>query len=137
VKHILVAFDGSEPARRAFEFGLTLAAKFGSTLHVLAVARPPEPAEDVEAEAAIESAREHYQQRFAALQAGASKAEVKATFAVVVGHPAEQIVYYAENHAVDHIVMGHRGKSLFHRWLVGSVSKQVMHHAHCTTTIVR
>ena len=137
MKHILVAFDGSQPAEHAFDFSLTLAGKFGSALHVLAVARPPEPPEDVETEAAIESAREHYQQQFAVLQARAAKAGVKATFAVVVGHPAEQIVYYAENHAVDHIVMGHRGRSFFHRWLVGSVSKQVMHYAHCTTTIVR
>ena len=41
MKHILVAYDGSEPAERAFEFGLTLASMFASELHVLAVARPP------------------------------------------------------------------------------------------------
>jgi len=34
-------------------------------------------------------------------------------------------------------VLGHRGKSFFARWLIGSVSKQVMHYAHCTTTVVR
>ena len=73
MKHILVAFDGSEPAGRAFEFGVSLADKFGSAIHVLAVARPPEPPEEVETEAAIESAREHYQQQFAVLQARAAK----------------------------------------------------------------
>jgi nucleotide-binding universal stress UspA family protein len=137
MKHILVAFDGSEPAERAFEFALSLADKFGSGIHVLAVARPPEPPEEVETEAAIESAREHYQKQFAALQARAAKAGVKAGFVVHVGHPAEQIVHYAEAHAIDHIVMGHRGKTFFRRWLLGSVSKQVIHYAHCTTTIVR
>ncbi len=134
MKHILVAFDGSQPAERAFGFALSLADKFGSGIHVLAVARPPEPPEEVETEAAIESAREHYQQQF---QARAAKAGVKASFAVLVGHPAEQIVHYAETHAIDHIVMGHRGKTFFRRWLLGSVSKQVIHYAHCTTTIVR
>jgi len=137
MKHVLVAFDGSEPAERAFGFGLALAERFGATLHVLAVARPPEPPEDVEAEAAIESAREHYQQQFASLQGRAAKANVKASFAVTVGHPAEQIVHFAEMHGVDHIVMGHRGKTFFKRWLLGSVSKQVMHYANCTTTVVR
>jgi nucleotide-binding universal stress UspA family protein len=137
MKHILIAFDGSEPAERAFEFALSLATKFGSIIHVLAVARPPEPPEEVETEAAIESAREHYQQQFAALQRRAAKSGVKGGFAVVVGHPAEQIVHYAETHAIDHIVMGHRGKTFFRRWLLGSVSKQVIHYAHCTTTIVR
>jgi nucleotide-binding universal stress UspA family protein len=137
VKDVLIAFDGSQPAERAFEFSLTLAKRFGAALHVLAVARPPEPAEDVEAEAAIESAREHYQRQFENLQARTTKLGVKASFAVTVGHPAEQIVHYAETHGVDHIVMGHRGKTFFKRWLLGSVSKQVIHYANCTTTIVR
>lgn len=137
MKHILVAYDGSEPADRAFEFGLTLAGMFASELCVLAVARPPEPPEEVETEAMIESAREQYQRQFKGLQARAAKVGTKATFAVAVGHPAEQILQYAEKHAVDHIVMGHRGRSFFGRWLVGSVSKQVMHYAPCTTTIVR
>ncbi len=35
------------------------------------------------------------------------------------------------------LVLGHRGKSFFARGLIGSVSKQVMHYAHCTTTAVR
>jgi nucleotide-binding universal stress UspA family protein len=137
MKHILVAFDGSPPAEHAFDFGLALAAKFDAVLHVLAVARPPELPEDVETEAIIETARDEYQRQFGALQARAAKSGVKASFAVVVGHPAEQIVHYAETHGVDHIVLGHRGKSFFARWLIGSVSKQVMHYAHCTTTVVR
>jgi nucleotide-binding universal stress UspA family protein len=137
VKHILVAYDGSQPAEHAFDFGLTLAMKFDAALHVLAVARPPELPEDVETEAIIETARDEYQRQFGALQGRAAKSGVKASFVVAVGHPAEQIVHYAETHGVDHIVLGHRGKSFFSRWLIGSVSKQVMHYAHCTTTVVR
>jgi nucleotide-binding universal stress UspA family protein len=137
VRHILVAFDGSQPAEHAFDFGLALAEKFDAALHVVAVARPPEMAEDVETEAIVENAREDYQRHFGPLQARAAKSGVQASFAVVVGHPAEQIVHYAETHDVDHIVLGHRGKSFFARWLIGSVSKQVMHYAHCTTTVVR
>jgi nucleotide-binding universal stress UspA family protein len=137
VNHVLVAFDGSESASRAFDFGLALAEKFGARLHVLAVVRPPEMPEDVETEAIIESAREDYERQLSALQAGAAKSGVDAGFAVAIGHPAEQIVHYAETHGVDHIVLGHRGKTLFRRWLIGSISKQVMHYAHCTTTVVR
>jgi len=137
VKHVLVAFDGSESAGRAFDFSLELAGKFGAELSVLAVVRPPELPEDVETEALVESAREYYERQFGPLQAKAAKAEVKAAFAVAVGHPAEQIVHYAEAQGVDHIVLGDRGKTFFRRWLIGSVSKQVIHYAHCTTTVVR
>jgi len=137
VKHILIAYDGSEPAAHAFDFALALASKFEGALHALAVVRPPELPEDVETEAVIESTREDYQKQLAALQARAAKAGVKMSFSVAIGHPAEQIVHYAETHGVDHIVLGHRGQTFFRRWLIGSVSKQVMHYAHCTTTVVR
>ena len=137
MKHVLVAFDGSESAARAFDFGLALAAKFTASLSVLAVVRPPEIPEDVETEALVETAREYYEQQFGPLQTRAEKSGVNAAFAVAVGHPAEQIVHYAEAQGVDHIVLGDRGKTFFRRWLIGSVSKQVIHYAHCTTTVVR
>jgi nucleotide-binding universal stress UspA family protein len=137
MKHILIAYDGSAPADRAFEFALELARKFGAKLSVLSVVRPPEPPDEVETEAVVESAKEHYEQAFERLRSRFSQSGVDADFAVMVGHPAEQIVHYAESHGIDHIVMGHRGKTFFRRWLLGSVSKQVIHYAHCTTTIVR
>jgi nucleotide-binding universal stress UspA family protein len=56
---------------------------------------------------------------------------------VAVGHAAEQILYHADSHGVDLIVLGHRGKSVFRRLLVGSVSKQVMQHASQPVLVVR
>jgi nucleotide-binding universal stress UspA family protein len=137
MKHILVAYDGSQQAERAFDFALTLAGKFDAALHVLAVARPPELSEDVETEAIIDSTRDEFQRQFGPLQAKVAKTGIKASFVVTVGHPAEQIVHYAETHGIDHIVLGHRGRSFVARWLIGSVSKQVIHYAHCSATVVR
>lgn len=137
MNRILVGYDGSEPARRAFEFALTLAVKFGAALDVLAVARPPEPPDEVETEAEIERAQEHFEQDFGQLRRLAQPLGISVGFEVAVGHPAEQLVHYAETRGVDHIVLGHRGKTFFERWRLGSVSKQVIHYAHCTTTVVR
>ncbi len=106
IHKLLIAYDGSDSAKAAFDFALDLAEKYGAELHVLAVARPPEFGAEVETE-------------------------------VVVGHPAESIVLYAEDHDIDHIVLGHRGHSLFERWLLGSVARQVIAYAHCTVTVVR
>jgi nucleotide-binding universal stress UspA family protein len=137
MKRILVGYDGSESSARAYEFALTLAAKFGASLVVIAVARPPEPPDEVETEAIIERAREHFEQDFAKLREQARAAGLAAEFEVAVGHPAHQILDHAEANGIDHIVLGHRGKTFFDRWRLGSVSKQVIHYAHCTTTIVR
>ena len=134
---ILAAYDGSESANKAFEFGLDLAIKYRAELYVLAIARPSEPPEDVETEAILENAQEHYEKAFIPLKEKAQACGVIPHFEVRVGHPAEQIVHFAETHHTDHIVMGHRGKSFFERWLLGSVSKRVMTYAPCTVSVVR
>ena len=41
IKRILVAFDGSEAANKAYTFALDVAQKYDADLYVLAVARPP------------------------------------------------------------------------------------------------
>lgn len=137
IQKILLAYDGSEPAHKAYGFALDLARRFQAALLVLAVARPPDLAEDVETEALLETAEEHYKEQFAAMRRAADQQGVKPDFRIVVGHPAEQIIYTAEKEGVDHIVLGHRGKSFFERWRLGSVSKQVIHYAHCAVTVVR
>jgi nucleotide-binding universal stress UspA family protein len=137
IKRILLAFDGSEAAEHAYDFALEVASKCGGDLYVLSVAQPPEPAEDVETEAILENAQEHYEKSFVRLREKAAVAGLKPTFEVVVGHPALQIIHKAEELGADHIVMGHRGKTLFEHWRVGSVTKRVLTHAHCSVTVVR
>jgi nucleotide-binding universal stress UspA family protein len=50
--------------------------------------------------------------------------------------PAGQLVDYARNNRVDHIVIGSRGSSMLRRYL-GSVSARVVAEAPCTVTVVR
>ena len=132
---LLIAYDGSDSAKAAFEIALDLVGKYGAELHVLAVARPPEFGEEEETEAAIEISRLHCSRLLQPLKSRVSG--LKAHFEVKVGHPAELIVLYAEDHGIDHIVVGHRGHSLFERWLLGSVARQVIAYASCSVTVVR
>ena len=53
------------------------------------------------------------------------------------GHAAEQIVRIACDEDVDLIVVGSRGLSEWKALLLGGVSDQVAHHAHCSVLIVR
>ncbi|WP_295437500.1 universal stress protein [uncultured Thiodictyon sp.] len=135
IARLLVGYDGSESARAAFDFALDMAGRYGAELHVLAVAHPPDIGEDQQTEVLINAARGHYAQ---ALQALKPRVEgLKTRFAVKVGHPAEQILGYAEGHGIDHIVVGHRGRTLFERWLIGSIARRVLAYAPCPVTVVR
>ena len=132
-RKILLAYDGSEAAGHAFDQALEIAERFGAELTVLAVARPPEFGDDVETEAVVENSRKHYHHVLQPLREKAPKAR----FEVAVGHPAVKITAYAEAHDIDLIVMGHRGKTLFERWLIGSVARKVMSYAPCSVMVVR
>src|SRR5262249_9358491 len=137
ISKILLGYDGSGSADDALAFALDLATRYAAELHILAVARPPEFAEDVETEALLENSIRHYRHVLEPVAASVAASSVKAQTEVAVGHPAEQIVRYAEKHGIDHIVVGHRGRTLFERWLIGSVARQVIAYAHCAVTVVR
>jgi len=136
-QHILIAYDGSQPADKAFDVAVDLARKYSATLAVVAVARPPEFAEDVETEAVIENARAQLEKQFEGLRARAEARQQPVSYQLLVGHPAEQIVRYAEQQHIDLIVTGHRGRTLFQRFRLGSVSRQALHYAHCAVLVVR
>jgi nucleotide-binding universal stress UspA family protein len=134
---ILVAYDGSAAAKKAFDAACGLAARHGAQLFVLTVARPPEIGDDVETEAVIENSRQYHRRMLAELKPAFAAQKIKAHLEVAVGHPAEQIIYQADKHAVDLIVVGDRGRSKFARLLLGSVSKQVAEHAGRQVLVVR
>ena len=136
-RRILVGFDGSAAGRKAFDTALELAAKHAAELYVLSVARTLVVPDEVEAEAVIENSRRYHRRLLAELKPLTAAKAVHAHFEVSVGHPAEQIIYDADRHGVDLIVVGDRGRSKFARLLLGSVSKQVVQYAGRPVLVVR
>lgn len=134
---ILLAFDGSPSAITAADFAIDMARRYGAELVVLAVARPPDFGEDVETEALIERAQLHLRNVTQPVKSRAEASGLTCRTEVVVGHPSEQIVRYAEGCGAEHIVLGRRGHTLFERFLIGSVARQVIAYADCAVTVVR
>jgi len=55
----------------------------------------------------------------------------------VVGQPGRGIVDYADEHEIDHIIMGSHGRTGLSRLILGSVAEKVVRRAHCPVTVVR
>lgn len=60
-----------------------------------------------------------------------------ATASVVQGAPATELIRVAQQRAADLVVIGTRGRTGVRRLLLGSVARNVMHHANCSVLIVR
>ncbi len=137
MKNILAAYDGSESSRIALDFACELSKKFGSHLHVIAVCQPPDFGGEVELQDLVKRTKKHFNLMLNHLKKHYSFLGDDTRFEVVIGHPAEQLLRYADGNEIDHIVLGHRGNSKFERWLLGSVARQVIDHARCPVTVIR
>lgn len=136
-RKILIAYDGSAGARKAFEAALATAKRDSAELYLLTICQPPEIGDDVETEAVIESSKRYHRGLLAELRGEVAKSGVKAHYEVAVGHAAAQIIAYAERDAVDLIVVGSKGRSKLAQVLLGSVSRHVVQHADRPVLVVR
>ena len=136
-RKLLVAYDGSASSQRAFSASLELAGLCKAQLIVLSIATPPQPASEEETEASVDSSREYFDRQFAGMRQRADSAGIAATFETRVGHPSRHIVDHAEQSNADLIVIGHRGKGLLGRLVLGSVAKQVIDLAACPVLVIR
>ncbi len=53
------------------------------------------------------------------------------------GDAAKEIIEYAKDNNINLIVSGSRGLSQFKGWLLGSVSRKLVHYSECSVLIVK
>lgn len=141
VQRILLAVDGSEGSRKAARFAADLASATRAKLFLLTVLERPTvvpfgPLESYaigthESQAQVEAARAMMDE----IAAGLPPGEVEKI--VEFGVPAEVIAQQAEKLDVDLVVVGSHGHTAAGRFLLGSVSDRVVHHAPRPVTVVR
>lgn len=138
-RKILIAFDGSDPAREALRQAVDLAKLYEAELHCVSVeGHLPAYAATL---GEVEEAKAEKDRFFSAIEREAvvyARAQgIELRPMKVAGDPAERIVRYAEEWAADLIVLGEKGHSRAHRFLLGDTSDKVVDHAPCSTLIVR
>jgi len=145
-ENILIPTDGSKTANVAVEHAVDLAAKYGARLHALYVV-------DVDAVnfglgteqvdrikqgnfGEMTELKENADAATDAVLSVASDRDVEVHEEVRVGTPHEVIAGYADNEAIDLVVMGSHGRSGVRRALLGSVTERVLRSTHVPVLVV-
>jgi nucleotide-binding universal stress UspA family protein len=143
-KHILIATDGSDLARKAVFEGLNIAKALGSQVTIVTVTEPW--ATQMVGEAAIAFPYETYNKTMAAnaaeILAGASDAARSAnvrwsTVHVRERHAAEGILEAAKANGCDLIVMASHGRRGLAKLMIGSQAQKVVTHSTIPVLICR
>jgi nucleotide-binding universal stress UspA family protein len=138
-KRILVAYDGSEGAKKALKTALVMAREFEAEVCAVSVeGKLPRYAATIGEVEEVERERHAY---FDQIQLEAKRMaqeqQVQLGTMVEPGPPAETIVKCAREGSYDLIVMGHKGHSRLHEYLVGATTDRVAHLAPVSVLIVR
>ena len=123
---IILAVDGSEHAQAALDLLKSLPLPIQSTITTIAVADAP-------------NSRHHYTQvqvlEKACEQLKSPSLEIKST--LLHGHPAHEIVQFADANKPDLIMLGAKGLRATFGILLGGVSQQVVEHANWPVLVTR
>lgn len=140
-KKILIATDGSSSAKKAAYAGIEIARIGGAKVHAVYVidtsAYASAPKDPRWEEAMYTQFRELGEEATSYVEETAKAAGVEVETLLIEGHPAEEIVNFAEENGVDLIVMGSLGKSGIERFLMGSVSEKVVRNSKVSVLIAR
>jgi nucleotide-binding universal stress UspA family protein len=138
---IVVGIDGSGHSTRALEWAIKEAALQHAPVTVIAVHPVPASpwtgnpvllAQDPAEQEKLLQAAEELTNKVTSQLGEARPASVKVR--AINGYPAQELVEASRD--ADLVVVGSRGAGGFAKLLVGSVSSQVVQHAHCPVAVV-
>ena len=141
IEHILCPLDFSEFSARAYGYAQSLARHYQAKLFLEHVLQPifadyphyihPDTAHDL-----FQGLRTHAEQQLQEFVKGRTRSGIEPESVVSEGVVTEQILAFAEAHAVDLIVMGTHGRRGFDHLLLGSVTEKILRKARCPVLTV-
>lgn len=138
-KRILVAYDGSEGSKAALRAAIGLGKLIRAQMCAVSIeGKLPRYAATLGEVEEVEQERHQYYDRIQAEAKQIARDQgVELGTVVLPGPPAEEIVKVAREGQYDLIVMGHKGHSRVHEYLVGATTDRVAHLSPVSVLIVR
>lgn len=142
VKNILAAVDGSKPSLDACHYAMGLAEQMQAKLTFLFVIEMPQvipvgPLSGYVTTSAPRSEEDVKKAEALVEHVAKERPGLQVSTRVEMGEPAEVICETAKSLGSDLLVVGARGHNAAQRFLLGSVSDRVVHHAPCPVLVVR
>ncbi len=141
LSNILVAFDGSEHSIRAAKFAAGVAKIVPgcqcTLISVLTFTKEDAGFLGASAEEFENAEKSMQTEMFSDIQEYFNGINIPILTVIKEGDPAGEIVKYAKNNGIDHIVVGSRGLGNIKGTLLGSVSSKIIHTAKCPVTIIK
>lgn len=133
----LVGYDGSASAQRAFDQALRMARADGGRVRAVTALRTTEAGSESCAMMMTDTSARRARDLLDALKSHAGDMAGRVETELVYGSPGDVLMAQVEMHGIDHIVIGHAGHGTLARWLLGSVSDDIVARAGIPVTIVR
>jgi nucleotide-binding universal stress UspA family protein len=127
-QRILIAWDGSELALRAFDVAIDVTRRYDAELVAVSVAYSPAHAETNADRAETSTAAHRYLERtFAEVSDRAYRAGVEVEHRIVDGQtPARALLDHVHEHGFDLVVCGHHRDSRAGRLLLSGITQELL-----------
>ena len=136
-RYSLVGYDGSPSSQRAFQTAIALARICHGRVRVVSVLQVTEGGADACTLMMADSSAQRAQELLDELVAMEPDARDLVDLEVTHGSPGDVLLSQIQQYGIDHIVIGHTERGTLARWLLGSVSGDVLARAHVPVTVVR
>lgn len=136
---IMIATDGSKQVEKAIKAGIELAKLTGARLYAIYVISPSgySPRDFGWQESLRELLEAEAKKAVSSVEDMGKISGIEVESVILEGHPADEILKFAEQEGMDFIVMGTLGRTGIERFLLGSIAENVVRHSKIPVMVVK
>lgn len=137
-ERVLLPTDGSDASQNAIEYAVGTAAQHNATLHTLHVIDAgPDSTQDTAGGLSADELNKEAKGYLESVTERANNAGVVVEASIESGVAHRSIIEYVDENDIDLVIMGTRGRSGIHRFLLGSVAEKVIRTVDAPVMTVR